>query len=115
MEHIYLPVENISDFACYVVRDKDTIRAYYRKPAINSNSDYVDFYVNSHYLSKTGNESWGQWTSNLPTCLSTSSITNEVEYRFDYFESLSLFVLLLFVLFWLPLKLTFFRLFRRFK
>lgn len=115
MEHIYLPIENVSDFACYVVRDKDTVRAYYSKPAINSNSDYVDFYVNSHYLSKTGNESWGQWTSNLPTCLSSSSITNDIEYRFDYFESLMLFVLLLFVLFWLPLKLTFFRLFRRFK
>lgn len=114
MEHVYLPIDNVDDFACYSVYDKDTIRAYKTKPSINSNSDYVDFFVNSHYLSKTGNQSWGQWNSTLPVCLSTSSITNEIEYRFDYFESLALFILLLFVLFWFPLKLTFFRLFRRF-
>lgn len=114
MEHIYLPIDNVGDFACYSVYDKDTIRAYKTKPAINSNSDYVDFFVNSHYLFKNGNQSWAQWNSTLPICLPTSSITNEIEYRFDYFESLALFVLLLFVLFWLPLKLTFFRLFRRF-
>lgn len=115
MEHVYLPVDNVNDFKCYEVRDKDTIRAYRNAPAINTSSDYVDFYINSHYLEKTGSVNWGQWGNNLPVCLPTSSITNEIEYRFDYFESLALFVLLLFVLFWLPLKLTFFRLFRRFK
>ena len=114
MENIYLPVDNISKFSCYSVRDKDTIRAYYSKPSINSNSDYVDFYINSHYLQKTGTETWGQWTSNLPVCLPNSSITNKIEYRVDFFESMFLFLLLLFILFWLPLKLTFFRLFRRF-
>ena len=114
MENIYLPVDNVSNFSCYSVRDKDTIRAYYSKPSINSNSNYVDFYINSHYLQKSGNESWGQWTSNLPVCLPNSSITNKIEYRTDYLESMLLFIILLFILFWLPLKLTFFRLFRRF-
>ena len=85
MENIYLPVDNISKFSCYSVRDKDTIRAYYSKPSINSNSDYVDFYINSHYLQKTGTETWGQWTSNLPVCLPNSSITNKIEYRVDYY------------------------------
>ena len=28
MKHIYLPIENVNDFACYTVQDKDTIRAY---------------------------------------------------------------------------------------
>ena len=114
MENIYLPIDNISQFSCYSVRDKDTVRAYYSKPSINSNSNYVDFYINSHYLQKTGNETWGQWTSNLPVCLPNSSITNKIEYRTDYLESMLLFIILLFILFWLPLKLTFFRLFRRF-
>lgn len=115
VEHVYLPIDNVSDFACYSVYDKDTIRAYYTKPAINSSSDYVDFYINSHYLEKNGSQSWGQWSTTLPTCLSETSITNEIEYRTDFFQSLGLFVLLLFVLFWLPLKLTFLRFFRRFK
>ena len=28
MNNIYLPIENVNDFACYSVLDKDTIRAY---------------------------------------------------------------------------------------
>lgn len=114
MENIYLPIKNVSDYSCYSVRDKDTIRAYKVTPALNSNSDYVDFYINSHYLQRSGNESWGQWTSNLPVCLPNYSITNKIEYRTDFCESMILFVLLLFILFWLPLKLTFLRFFRRF-
>lgn len=114
MDHVYLPVDNVNDFACYSVRDKDTIRAYYSKPAIDSSSDYIDFYVTSHYLEKTGSESWGQWSSYLPTCLPVESITNSIEYRFDYAESIVLFSLLVLILFWVPLKLTFLRFFRRF-
>lgn len=115
MNYIYFPVDDVSDFACYTVKDKDTLRAYYTKPSINSNSDYIDFYINSHYLENTGNESWGQWTSYLPTCLPTNSVTNKIEYRFDFCQSLVLFLLLIYLLFWLPLKLTFLRFFRRFK
>ena len=54
MTNIYLPIDNVSDFACYSVYDKDTIRAYYTQPHIDSSSEYVDFFVNSHYLQKTG-------------------------------------------------------------
>ena len=115
MNNIYLPVDNVTDFKCYEIRDKDTIRAYYNKPAINSSSDYIDFYINSHYLEKTGNVSWGQWSQNLPTCINESNITNDIVYRFDYTESIALFSLLVLIMFWIPLKLTFFRLFRRFK
>lgn len=113
MEHIYLPINNVNDFKCYSVLDKDTIRAYRSRPKINSSSDFVDFYLNSHYLEKNGTESWGQWTSYLPTCLSTDKISNDIIYRFDYTESIILFSLLVLIMFWVPLKLTFFRLFRR--
>ena len=115
MNNIYLPVDNVTDFKCYEVRDKDTIRAYYNKPAINSSSDYIDFYINSHYLEKTGSVSWGQWGQNLPTCINESNITNDIIYRFDYTQSILLFSLLALIMFWVPLKLTFFRLFRRLK
>lgn len=115
MKNIYLPIDNVNDFKCYSVLDKDTIRAYYSKPAYNSNSDYIDFYINSHYLEKTGNQSWGQSSYyGLPTCLSETAITNDIYYRVDLCECLIIFSLLALIMFWIPLKLTFFRLFRRF-
>lgn len=115
MQNIYVPVEKISDFKCYVVHDKDTIRAYYNKPAYNSSSGYVDFFINSHYLEKNGTQSWGQSAYySLPSCLPESSLTNVFYYRTDLSECLIIFLILVLVMFWYPLKLTWFRLFRRF-
>ena len=45
MTNIYLPIDNVSDFACYSVYDKDTIRAYYTQPHIDSSSEYVDLSI----------------------------------------------------------------------
>ena len=105
MESIYLPIDNVSDFKCYTVKDKDTIRAYKTVPAINSNSDYVDFYINSHYLEKEGNESWGQWSSYLPVCLATNSITNDIEARTDFADIMIIFFIFAIFIFYLPIKL----------
>lgn len=80
---IYLPISDFSNFACYSVNDKDTIRAYKTMPQQNSSSDYVDFYINSHYLTKTGNQTWGNYYTNLPICLNTSQLTNAYFYRND--------------------------------
>lgn len=105
MENIYLPVENISDFQCYSVKDKDTIRAYKKVPSIDSNSDYVDFYINSHYLKKTGNESWSNWNTNLPVCIDSNLITNNFEYRSDFADIMIIFFIFAFFIFYLPIKL----------
>lgn len=114
MKNIYLPIDNFNDFACYVVQDKDTIRAYSKKPAYNSSSDYIDFYINSHYLKKSGTQSWGQSTYyGLPVCLPQDNITNDIYYRTDLVDCLIIFSLLALIMFWVPVKLTFFRLFRR--
>ena len=114
MKNIYLPIDNLNDFACYVVQDKDTIRAYSKKPAYNSSSDYIDFYINSHYLKKPGTQSWGQSTYyGLPVCLPQDNITNDIYYRTDLVDCLIIFSLLALIMFWVPVKLTFFRLFRR--
>lgn len=114
MENIYLPIDNISDFKCYVVQDKDTIRAYSKKPAYNSSSDYIDFFINSHYLEKTGTQTWGQSSYyDLPICLPKEIITNDIYYRTDLVDCLIIFSLLALIMFWVPLKLTYFRLFRR--
>lgn len=113
MNKIYLPVDNVNDFACYSVYDKDTIRAYVTMPQINSSSDYVDFYINSHYLKKQGNQEWGHYTQYLPTCIDKKSITNNYYYRNDF--ACSLFIFTIFAIFgiMIPIKI-FVRLFRRF-
>lgn len=105
MEHIYLPIENVSDFACYSIYDKDTIRAYRTQPQLDSSSDYVDFYINSHYLQRIGTQSWGQWNSSLPTCLNSSSITNDFYYRNDFTDILIQFTLIALLCIYLPFKL----------
>ena len=113
MKNIYLPVDNINDFACYSVLDKDTIRAYRTQPQIESSSEYVDFYINSHYLEKTGTQTWGQWSSNLPICISKDSFTNNYYYRNDFASSLFIFSIFAIFGIMIPIKI-FVRLFRRF-
>lgn len=105
MEHIFLPVENVSDFACYSILDKDTIRAYRTMPALDSTSNYVDFFVNSHYLEKEGTQQWGQWTSSLPVCISNSAITNDIYYRNDLDSILIIFLCIVIFVTYFPRKL----------
>lgn len=105
MDNIYLPINNVNDFACYSILDKDTVRAYYTKPALDSSSNYVDFYINSHYLQKTGTQSWGQWNSSLPTCLSSDLITTDYYYRNDFPDILLIFIIFAIVGIYLPFKL----------
>lgn len=104
MNKIYLPIENISDYKCYSVYDKDTIRAYVQQPQLDSSSQYVDFYINSHYLQKTGTQTWGQWNNTLPICLTSSSITNDVYYRNDLDSILIIFLVLFIFIIALPYK-----------
>lgn len=113
MKNIYLPIDSVGDFACYSVIDKDTIRAYVNRPQINSSSNYVDFYINSHYLEKEGTQSWGAYTQYLPTCISSSSITNDIYYRNDLDSILIIFSIMCIFIFYIPIKV-FLRLFRRF-
>ena len=105
MDNIYLPIDNVNDFACYSIYDKDTVRAYYAKPALESSSNYVDFYVNSHYLQKTGIQSWGQWNTSLPTCLSSDTITTDYYYRNDFPDILLIFIIFAIIGIYLPFKL----------
>lgn len=105
MKNIYLPIESFNDFACYSVFDKDTIRAYKTQPQLDSSSEYVDFYINSHYLQKTGTQFWGQWNNNFPTCVSQSSFTNDVYYRNDFDSVLIIFLILFIFIIVLPYKI----------
>lgn len=97
----YLP--NIN-FRCFVVQDANTIRAYNSVPAHNSSSSYTDYYVNSHYMNKSGTQTWGN-TSTLPTCLGNGEVTNNVYYRNDFADIMIIFFLLLIICFYFPYRI----------
>lgn len=98
---IYLPVENVNDYACYEVVNYYTIRAYVDKPMNNSSSKWVDYHIlDNHYLEDDGNNSssWGT-TSRLPVCLSTDQITNNYWYSNAFPSALFIFCFLCFFIY----------------
>lgn len=98
MHNVYLPIDNVSQFQCYVVQNSDTVRAYYNTPAHNSSSNYVDFYVNSHYLTSTGSQTWGN-TSQLPNCNLNGNITTNYWYSNDFPNALFIFMFIVIFIF----------------
>lgn len=108
---IYVP--DLENYRCYVVRDSNTLRAYTRVPTNNTEIDYRDFYINSHYLYQDGTQTFSNYTT-LPVCLDNSKLTTEVYYRNDFDSILIIFIILVIIWFIIPLKI-FTRLFRRFK
>ena len=108
MTNLYVPDNT---YSCYVVYDKDTIRAYSNVPTYDTYVPYVDYFVNSHYMEKTGFQYFGNY-STIPTCLNSSVITNDFYYRNDLSDIL--FIFLIFVIFsiYLPFRI-FIRLYKR--
>lgn len=101
---IYVPVDNISDYACYSVLDKDTIRAYTNSPNYNTTSNYTDFFINSHYLSRQGSTTWNQY-STLPSCISTNDLSNNVYFRSDITDIFICTFIILIICFYFPYKI----------
>lgn len=105
---VYVPNK---DYACYVVINSDTIRAYSNIPRLNSSSSYRDYYINSNYLYQDGTQSWGNY-STLPVCLNTNNLTDEVYYRNDFDSILVIFLIMCIFCFYIPLKI-FSKIFKR--
>lgn len=78
---IYVPQDNVYN-KCYVVQSESVIRGYNVVPSNNTNYLYRDYYINSDYIYRDGSGSWSSYTT-LPTCLSSTSITNDYWYRLD--------------------------------
>ena len=107
---IFMPSDSTYN-KCYVVQSEGVIRGYDRIPSNNTNYNYRDYYINSNYIYRDGQGTWSQYTT-LPTCLSTSVITNDFYYRNDFWAICIIFLTLFFFVIFLPFKL-FQRFFRR--
>lgn len=100
---IYIPNDSTYN-KCYVVQNEEVIRAYDRTPSYNVSYNYRDYYIKSDYIFKDGSGQWSQY-STLPTCLSTSVITNDFYYRQDITSILVTFTILVIFCIYFPIKL----------
>lgn len=89
---IYVP--DLENYKCVVVQNNETIRAYREIPKANTNINYRDYYVNSHYMYKDGTQQFGNYNTSLPVCMSGSDLTNAYYYRNDFDNILLIFILL---------------------
>ena len=109
--HIYVP--DLENYKCFVVQSSDTIRAYKQVPQRNTEIEYRDYFINANYIYKDGTQSFGNYTTYLPVCLSTEVVSNNVFYRNDIDGILTIFSIMCIISFYIPIKV-FTRFFRRF-
>ena len=100
---IYVPEDTTYD-SCYVVQSEGVIRGYDRTPSYNSNYNYRDYYINSSYIYRDGTGTWNQY-SNLPVCLSSDVITNDIYYRLDMPNILVMFLIINIFAIYIPIKI----------
>lgn len=99
---IYVP--SLENYACYVLVDNNTIRAYEQMPTKDSSVNYRDYYINSSYLYRDGVQAFSQY-STLPICLSNSELTTNVFYRNDIDKILVVTFILLIICFYFPYRI----------
>lgn len=103
MGKIYVP--DLQNYKCFVVRDANTIRAYKEIPQRNTEIDYRDYFINSHYLYNDSTQSFGNYSTYLPVCLDNDVLTDSVYYRNDFDSILVIFFIMLLVLIYFPFKI----------
>lgn len=99
MSKVYLPT--FTSNSCIVIKDKDTIRVYDSLPQFDSYATYTDYYINSHYLSKSDRE----FITEVPTCEDLNNYTTSNYYRNDFDNILVIFFIILIICIWFPYKI----------
>ncbi len=100
---IYVP--DLENYKCFIVQSSDTIRAYKEVPQKNIEIDYRDYFIDSSYIYKDGTQTFGNYTTYLPVCLSADVLTDSVYYRNDFDSILIIFFILLIICFYFPFKI----------
>lgn len=99
--HVYVPS---NDCDCVSVSNGDILRCYTDTPRQNTTVNYIDYYINSHYLEKGGTQTFNQYTS-LPVCVPSNQVTNNVMYRSDLDGILICFLIILLICFYFPYRI----------
>jgi len=87
----YVPNFNLNT-CCYMI-DPDTLRCYDSRPSYNVSIDYTDYFVNSHYLIRTGTQNFNNYYTNI-NCIDYSKLTTAYLYRNDAVDIVFLFILI---------------------
>lgn len=102
MSKVYLPT--FTNENCIQVLDKDTIRVYSRTPVYDDYNTYIDYYVNSHYLSKEGALFYDSSIEPI-VCESHSNYTSDTFYRFDFDGIMIIFIIMFVIIICIPVKI----------
>lgn len=98
---IYVP--DMTNYKCFIVYSEGVIRAYEKVPQNNQEINYRDYYFNSNYIFRDGTQSFGSYY-NLPTCLSSDVVTDNVFYRNDLDKILLIVLIMSTFCFYIPMK-----------
>lgn len=107
---IYVPRDTTFN-KCYVIQSEGVIRGYDTIPRNNASYNYRDYYIRSDYIYRDGEGSWSSYTT-LPSCISSSDITNDYWYRIDISNVLIMFLIINIFGIFIPIKI-FSKLFRK--
>lgn len=99
---IYVP--DYENYSCIVLNNENVLRAYHTMPTHNSTINYTDFYFNSNYLYKEGQQTFSQY-STLPTCLDSDVLTDNYVYRLDFPNILLMFFIISIFVVYLPYRI----------
>lgn len=99
---IYVP--DLSNYECFYIQSEGVIRGYEERPQANKTINYRDYYINSSYIYRDGVSQFTTY-STLPTCLSSTILTDDVYYRLDFDKILIIFIILVIICFYFPGKL----------
>ncbi len=107
----YLP--KLEQSNCVVVDNLNNgyIRVYNHIPYSNSVVGYIDYFVDKDYITRVGEQSFGNYNYSV-NCQPHENFTTNVYYRVDFDRILVIFLILCIFCFLIPIKL-FLRLFRR--
>lgn len=107
---IYVPRDTTFN-KCYVIQSEGVIRGYDTIPRNNTSYNYRDYYIRSDYIYRDGEGTWSSYTT-LPSCISSSDITNDFWYRIDISNVLIMFLIINIFGIFIPIKI-FSKLFRK--
>lgn len=85
---IYVP--NYENGNCAYISNANTLRVYDSEPMPNRTINYIDYFINSHYVYNRGYTTFSNY-STLPTCLNDSDVTTDFYYRNDISDILLVF------------------------